>query len=458
MVLKDIMFATLIFFVILLLYPIQEDSIYRHNYLANAISLLIIITMLVSYKINNGLDIFEPIVFISVIYLSMYFITPMIDIVIGEYLWFGYDLFPYGIKATFIALAGYISFFIGYIIRIKKYTAKNNQTNKDIKLKPTLNIFILVMYLICFILTVFYITRTRGISLNYILTLGYIGEVKTNSISESSVGYLSMFSYCLPACALLYSEYGNSKGLKVVLFYLMIITQIVIGFRFIIIQVAVTFTAYYYIKKGKRPRLNQIISLFLILIIPLVIMTLFRDSIRSGRGIDTTLITLQGFFDGLNNTFLENLRIYKNFYGMVEAIPKRFDYVYLRQIVIGTIVMFVPRSIIPSKITSYGGEGLRTLIGPNIASGQAYPNIGEFYYAFGAVGVMFFMFIYGCWAKMLRTKYMGFENCNLSIMIFALLLGVNLQIIIRGYTPSNFYLIIFSVLPIYLVKLYLRIR
>ena len=35
--------------------------------------------------------------------------------------------------------------------------------------------------------------------------------------------------------------------------------------------------------------------------------------------------------------------------------------------------MMIPRAIWPGKISSYGGEGLRVLIGNNIAAGQAYP-------------------------------------------------------------------------------------
>ena len=68
---------------------------------------------------------------------------------------------------------------------------------------------------------------------------------------------------------------------------------------------------------------------------------------------------------------------------MVPVIPSQYDYVWGRQIVIGTIVMMIPRALWPGKISSYGGEGLTTLIGPNIASGQAYPALGEYYYAAG---------------------------------------------------------------------------
>ena len=107
-------------------------------------------------------------------------------------------------------------------------------------------------------------------------------------------------------------------------------------------------------------------------------MTTFRVAIRSGVGIDTSIINGDMIKDSFDSAFWDNLRIYKNVYGMVPVIPSQYDYVWGRQIVIGTIVMMIPRALWPGKISSYGGEGLTTLIGPNIASGQAYPALGEY--------------------------------------------------------------------------------
>ena len=60
---------------------------------------------------------FEPIYFITIIYAVLYFVTPIYDILTGEYLWFGYDLFEYGVESTLIALTGYIVFYIFYVFK-----------------------------------------------------------------------------------------------------------------------------------------------------------------------------------------------------------------------------------------------------------------------------------------------------------------------------------------------------
>ena len=454
---KWILLALLIITVILLFYPHNVLKIYQLNYVLNAIYIFIVLILLYCLHRRKGLDLLEPIVLITIIYIAMFVVTPMIDIVCEEYFWYGYDLFPYGIKATFIALLGYISFYFFYSFNIfKKASIKNVKLNEEIiynrKSNSILICFILLMYTVCFIANVYYMIQRGGFNLTYILTLGIFGDVNKQNITDNSIGYISMLSYSLPTTALLYVEFGKNKFLKVLLFLVMFILQISRGFRFFVIQIAIMFFSYFYIRNNKRPKVYQILQLLLLLLIPIVIMTLFRNSIRDGNGINLDILNIESIVDGLNAAIMDNFRIYQNFYGMVNVIPNRFDYVFGRQIIIGTLVMIIPRAIWPNKLSSYGGEGLSTLIGPNIGSGQAYPNIGEFYYSFGTIGVVFFMGIYGFWMKTVKQKYMKKENGALSNMIYVILLSSNLQLIIRGYTPSNFYFVLFSLLPIYFIK------
>lgn len=442
-----------LFLLMMIAYPYNAEDIYIKSYLLNGLFTLIILTLLISIFLRRKLNIFEPIFFISFIYTTMYFITPMIDVATQEYLWFGYNLFPYGIKASLIAFLGYLSFYVSYnFSRENKH--KNIERNFEIMPTSKINVLIVIMYIICIIPTIYYITRSGGMSILYVLSLGLYGSSSAgNAIGD--IGFLSMFSYSLPTVTLLYYEFGKSKVLKFIFFALMIILQISMGYRFIIVQIAIMFFAYYYLKHNKQPKFRQLLLSLVILLVPILIMTLFRDSIRDGGGMQLSSINIETIFTGLNDAILGNFRIYQNFYGMVNVIPEVYDYVYGRQIIIGTFLMIIPRIIWPTKVSSYGGEGLKELIGSNIASGQAYPNLGEYYYAFGIFGVILCMFIYGWFMKKVRIRFMR-STLNINLMIFAVLLGCNLQIIIRGYMPSNVYLILFSVLPIYFIKLYIR--
>ena len=84
-------------------------------------------------------------------------------------------------------------------------------------------------------------------------------------------------------------------------------------------------------------------------------------------------------------------------------------------------------------------------------SGTAYPIIGEFYIEFGSAGVVIFMFLYGYLNKSWLNRY-GLSYSKFDKIMYSILLLSNFQIVIRGYTPSNFYMVIFFVLPLLFIK------
>ncbi len=450
--------VVVLFFIYLLLLPWTAQKVYIKNYLVDGLCLFGVILLLISYANKNKFDMFEPIYFISAIYVLMYFITPIYDILTEEYLWYGYNLFEYGVTSSLIAFLGYFAFYVFYRFSFEKgkdrsiiFDTLDQQNERSVASDTGLIAVILVMYVVCFVANLWYLVQYYGASLLYVLTLGLLGEM-SGTPTDASIGFISMLSYCLPTTVLLYWEYGKSKLLKIILFVPMLMMQITRGFRFFVIQIFVTFFAYYFIRKGKRPKLKALLGLFVLLMIPVLLMTLFRDTIRAGGGLSISTFSASRLKEGFDAAFWDNLRIYQNFYGMVGVIPEEFGFVYGRQMIVGTLVMMIPRALWPGKISMYGGEGLVTLIGANIAAGQAYPNLGEYYYAIGVFGVVLFMSLYGWWMKRERVKNMPKRSGGLNNIIFAVLLGANLQLIIRGYTPSNFWYLIFSILPVIILK------
>ena len=226
--------------------------------------------------------------------------------------------------------------------------------------------------------------------------------------------------------------------------------QVTRGFRFFIIQIIITFVSYYYVRLRKRPKLTSLMAAFAILMVFVIGMTIFREAMRWGGNVDFSSITLTKLQEAFDDAIWDNFRIYNNYYGIVGAIPSRYGYVYGRQIILGTLVMVIPRILWPGKISSSANAGLKAIIGPKIASGQASPNISEYYYAFGALGVIICMGVFAAVMKIARNK-MNSED-PLDIMIFSVLLGANIQLIIRSYTPSNFWYVIFTLIPIWIIK------
>lgn len=453
--LTSLFFLIVLVLIFIFLIPEELESIYYYNYIINLFCIIISITLLLILYVKNQLDILEPLAFIAVIYISMYFFTPLYDICVGKLTWYGYDLFKYGIKATLIELFGFLVFFIFYrgfkIGKFYKFQYKKQlKITENNKLKASV-MLILIMYIFCFIANAFYLMKYNGNGLVYILTLGILGTGGTIQETTVSIGFISMFSYSLPTITLLYWEFGKNKLLKKILFILMLMLQIARGFRFFVLQIAITFFAYYFIKNKKRPKFSSVLGVFFIVMIPVLLMTLFRNSIRAGRGIDIDGLTILIIQDAIEAAILDNFRIYQNFYGMVNVIPSQYPYVFGRQIILGTVFMVIPRIIWAKKLSSYGGYGLSTLIGDGIGSGQAYPSIGEYYYAGGIIGVAICMAIYGAWMKRIKNRLMYSKNV-LDTIEYSVLLGVNLQLIIRGYMPSNFWYVIFAILPIFIIR------
>ena len=402
--------------------------------------------------IKNGMDVLDPIFIISIVYITMFTIVPMIDISTNNILWFGVDLFDYGIKGTIISVIGYISFCIGYTLSIKReYSRIDKKCEEEDSYydREKIIITILIGWSICFILSLFYLIKGGGKSISYILTLGLIGDVDTSN-TTSSLGLFSMFSYSIIPFCLMYSYYGKSKFIKYILLFLTISVQLIRGFRFIVIILILSYAFFYYIKQNKRPNIKSMILFFVFACIIIAVMGFYRNAVRSGQEVGWTEFSL---LEEINYALFENFRIYKTYYGIIKAVPEMTSHLFGKQMIIYTIVMFIPRIIWSTKPYPPGDLAIQLGISYYAKeAGTAAPNIAEFYYEFGIVGVIIFMWIFGVFMKKMRKKYLINNTDVFGLMIYSIIIPTTFQLIIRGYTPSNFYLVVFLVLPIVFTK------
>lgn len=459
----------LLLIIFLILMPFYQEDIYFKNYLVDMFCTMGVMSLCLNYSVNFGFDLFDPIYTITFIYGFLYFVTPIYDILSQKYYWYGYSMFPYGIKATLIAFAGYISFYIAYsgktnlekeegasnFINNKLHTRmpisekKNQVDEKEREMIP----LILVLYVVSFAANVYYLIHSGYTNLLYIMSLGLLGNEGGSAPELSSIGFVAMFSYCLPTLVLLYWQCSKRSFVTLLLFIPMLMMQVARGFRFFIVQIAITFASYYFLTKHKRPKLRQILMLFFTLMIPVVVMTMFRNDIRSGAGITISQINMESIKKAFSAAIWDNFRVYNNYYGVVHMVPRVFGYVYGRQIFGGIFIMMIPRIIWPNKISPGAGADISQIIGINLfGTGQAYPGLGEYYYAFGVAGVIIFMALYGLIVRYIRNRYLYGARNGYDIIAFSVLLGANLQILIRGYTPSNFWYVVFSLLPVVIIK------
>lgn len=430
-------------------YPTGSDSVLLINYWVDTLAYFIMTGVFLSIFFKNKMEIFEPIVFISFVYITMFTIVPIIDIVTGEILWFGVDLFKYGVKGTIIAVLGYLMFCFGYTssIKNKKGTSILNEKQKTYDINKIIKVSVLV-WLICFMLSLVYVSSS-GMDFAYIFTLGVTGDIDLTQVSATPLGFVSMFSYSLLPTCLIYSNYGKSKSLKILLFLGTLGIQLIRGFRFIIVIFILSHVYFFYLKKEKRPSMKTIAIIAIVFVILIGIMGFYRGAVRSGQSVAWNEFS----WDDINEAIFGNFRIYKTYYGIIKAVPSMTPFMYGKQMILYTFVMFIPRALWPEKPIPEGGTAIQLGITKYAAlAGTAYPGIGEFYYEFNVFGVIVFMFLFGLWMKALKEKYMLNNKDNFGLMLYSIMVPATLQLIIRGYTPSNFYLIIFLTFPLVIIK------
>ncbi|MCU1807116.1 oligosaccharide repeat unit polymerase [Cytobacillus firmus] len=425
------------------------DPMINNSFVVLIISYFFIVGLFLILCFTMKCDIFEPFIFCSVIMIMLFIITPIINIINNDLLVFGVNLMNQSVKGTLIFDISYIAFSFGYFLVSNKYRDQNkiHTQVKTLVLKNRNKVasISVLMWLSCFLISIIYLLSS-GKSLIYILSAGLLGQVGSLS---TNVSFLSMFSYSMLTFWMLVFVYSKSKSIKVILWLLTLNIYFLQGFRFIIVILILAPILYYYISKGKRPSIRSWILLFFSLSLMVGVVGFVRTGIRSGQNIEWSSWSLFNILETLN----QNFGIYKSYYGVLEAIPSLMDYTKGQQILY-TFEMLIPRFLWPSKPLPLQSTIVSIGINESAAkSGYAFPNLGEYYGEFGAIGCVVIMLLLGGAAAKSKSLYIASVRKETSIIMYSILLPAMMQLIIRGYTPSNFYLIVFLLSPILITRL-----
>lgn len=458
-VIKPMLFSVmymLIGIIIINAYPnglMPRDS---WNYIMLASSYFIVAGVLLLTYLQKGLDIFEPIVLITFLYLMIFCITPILNMVIDETLVLGIDTMDGCIKATFVFLVSYFSFYIGYYFFQKK--AGNHKSKKieiviDNKQKQFICRVSLIIWVVCYICMLSYILSS-GKNLIYILSIGMTGNVDLNELTETPIGFLAIFSYSLIPTWMYICAYSNKTLLKIVLGILTLVSFLMSGFRFIIIILLFAPIIYFYLKHNTRPRFNTLVILLTVTVVMIGVVGFMRDDVRAGTDVDWSELDTSLIVDAVKGNF----DIYMPFYGLVTAVPSVHNYTFGQQ-TFYTAIMFVPRAIWPDKPNPVMKELIEVSVSEYaVSAGVAWPNLGEFYSEFGVVGSILCMFIFGKICGWSKNLYQNHSPNDHALIAYSIILPTCMQLVIRGYSPSNFYLLLFLLLPIVFIKWLLQKR
>ena len=422
----------------------SEETI---NYIVILVCFLLSAIVFLITAINNNLQLFEPISIATAIYFFMFVYYPLRDINIGTEFFFTQNFTGGTIKATVIFAASYIAMLSGYYCRKRYHYPADEQCIFRPNARTSrkyMNVSI-IMWSIGLVANLIYI-MSSGKNLIYILTLGMGGAKSSELTSSSPLGFVGMFGYLMIGSLLYIMEICKSKILKSILFLLTLDMFLVRGFRFVVVVILIAPVIYYYVNNKKKPKLISVCFLVVILLIMITLLGSFRNDIRSGTS-NTKLASIT--IETVEEALYENFGQYRAFYIMVDQIPKNYSYTYGVKTFINPLIMFIPRMIWEGK-TFLGTESGYFLSQEAISAGSAYCNIGEFYMDFGAIGCIIAMFFEGyifAWTK----KWINGKNISVhGLIAYSIFTPLVLQIIIRGYMASNFNLVLFSLLPVFI--------
>lgn len=453
---------TCILFFIILLISMQmvifftpQNTVYANEYIFLGINMIIFLGINFVFFYKFSIYVFEPIFLIFILYLFVFFIAPMLNIVTNTTDCMGYSVMEGCVKATLIFMVTYLMLLLGYYGSFNKKSNFLYKKNPIVVAKQPRNKHIekiaFVLWIISFSFGCIELV-SKGMNINYFLTLGLTGNIE-NLYADSAFGFLGNFRFSMIS-SWLYLFVCNKKSIKTKICGFLTLEYFILrGFRHSLFVLIFAPIVYSFIKENKKPKLRSIIIMFILVVFVMGIMQFVRSALREGTSIDWSTFDFNIFIEAIQG----NCDIYKTFYGMVVAVPEKLNYQFGMASIVSVITMIIPRSIWPGKPTSPIITNLDMFCGELAAkSGYAMPNISEYYLDFGLFGCMIIMFIFGLILKKLKNLYRFKYYDTHGLILYSIFFPALLQVILRGYSPSYVFLLFFYAFPVIIIKLFVR--
>lgn len=429
------------------------NNTYDYEYLTICIIYFCVIFLYI-YALSKCkyFDFFHPIHILTWLYLCLFIFTPLTFINLNMTLCHGVDVMKGCIKGSIVFLLGYIGYIIGYTYN------KINITNLcSIKIpqycnSPRFKKICLIIWGIGFCGQIIFLTLS-GKSFIYILTLSGAGEA--SKVINSNIGALNNFSFLMIYPWLLICLINFKLRLKLIISYLTFASFFIIGARFIFIIMCFSFLIC--LKKVKKIEFS-FFKLSIILFCLLCFSAYLGDTRRS---IDHgTQKELDLSATRLAYVLQSNFDIYQIHYSVVEHYPDKYDFDYGGHMFGDTFTFWIPRFLWPDKPKvgeQVAGKMIRNTVGDaGVKAAMAWPNLTEYYCDFGTIGVFTIMLLLGILTRKSLKYYYGQNFFNL--ILYAIFVPLIFQIITRGYTPQNTGLIIFILLPHFLINRIYKVK
>ena len=428
--------------------PTDLDGPFAHTYVTCLAAYFVMAGLLVLTLTARRLDLFDPIVLVSLLYISIFAVAPMRDLIIQNYYLFGVNLFGYGRNGTLLALAGFIALYAAYLRRGLSLSSIDPQTTTPTEYSRDRVVrYCLFIWALSFAMALFN-AISGGQSITYVLTLGFFGASDTAVRIDAPLGFAGAMAHSLIPTSVIYGHYARSKATNVLLQTITVGLLASQGFRYIVVIYVLAHAYVWFLKRGRAPRLDTLLILFASLALFVGAMGFYRNALKSGGTVDWSNFGM----GEVSVAIFGNLEIYKTYYGVLRAVPDIVPHGLGAQMLIYTAILFIPRAFWASKPLPPVNEPITAGVSHTASiSGAAYPNLGEYYFEFGVLGVIVFMYALGEALSWLYRRY-RFSNDFFDLVLYSVITTGMFQVVIRGYTPSNVYMLLLMILPISIIR------
>lgn len=297
-----------------------------------------------------------------------------------------------------------------------------------------------------------------GFGLFTISTGGQIGNL-INPLDAEAVeqfggglaNYLGLsLNFLIPGVTLLFIYYLKTKNgflWFIVTFFLAVALFISIGFRYRLVLLICSMGISYYLLMRKRPNLLFLIPAIAFFIAFMGFINLTR---RYGGGLDTSRLKNEnsGTFYGSG---LQEALIFQTSGAVIDFVPQKHPHVGFQPL-LSTLIFPIPKVIYPEKNSfKYLKDTLDKIYGKGHSSGAAMLSYGEYYLAFGWIGIIFGGFLIGWIYKKLWLWYQLNWSNPFLVVVYAVTVSYLYVILSRGYLPQVTMLFFFTVFPAYFV-------
>lgn len=419
---------------------------------------------IVFYRLLKGkMDPFDPYYISTGLYFMIFVYAPWIWIDRGQTSYQGVQVMEYLPISTVVFNIAYAVFSLFSLFRIKTKRKRINinyitdESDKfqifldDNTTTSYISRYGLIVFLVSFFFSMLYY-RITGRSLLFMITLGQGSERSAGRVGEGLYFLAQFIRSAIPGILLLFAFARKYRIFVYISAYLLCAVCISSGSRNLAICVILSLIVYHYLQKGKRPSIIMIFAGIVAMYLFVGFVGLFRGAMRSGGEIDFTTMNK----DSLFNAFMFNVEIFYPFYTLVGYLNSGIISYHYGLGIINIPIQFIPHVIWPSKPATLGLTAFEAMYG-NSMGGAAYPNIGEFYYEFGLIGIIVGMAIFGSavqkcfsFAKQTRNK--------ISMVEYSIIFGYLMQFICRGHFASWVLDVVFMFGPIWFLKRLLRIK